>query len=67
MDTSKEWMRITEAREWMKRYRKKVMEEGKQEAAGWWQMTLSDIAKKRGRAAADQLRQDMNHETRKKS
>jgi hypothetical protein len=60
-------MRITEAREWIKRYRKKVVEEGKQEAAGWWQMTLSDIAKKRGRAAADQLRQDMNYETRKKS
>jgi hypothetical protein len=30
-------------------------------------MTLSDIAKKRGRAAADQLRQDMNNETRKKN
>jgi hypothetical protein len=43
------------------------VEEGKQEAAGWWQMTLSDIAKKRGRAAADQLRQDMTHETRKKN
>jgi hypothetical protein len=60
-------MRITEARDWIRRYRQKVIEEGKQEAAGWWQMTLSDIAKKRGHAAAEQLRQDMNNETRKKN
>ena len=60
MDTSKEWMRETEAREWIKRYRQKVIEEGKSEAYGWWQMTLSDIAKRRGQPAADQLRKDMN-------
>jgi hypothetical protein len=67
MDTSKEWMRATEAREWIKRYRKKVMEDGRGEADGWWQMTLSDIAKKRGPAAVEQLRRDMHHETRKKN
>ena len=60
MDTSKEWMRECEAREWIKRYRKKVIEEGKSEALGWWQMTLSDIAKKRGQPAAEKLRKDMN-------
>jgi hypothetical protein len=60
MDTLKEWMRETEAREWIKRYRKKVIEEGRSEALGWWQMTLSDIAKRRGQPAADRLRNDMN-------
>jgi hypothetical protein len=56
----REIMKEMEAREWIKRYRKKMMEEGRGEAQYWWQQTLEDIAKKRGQAAADDLRQRMN-------
>ena len=61
-----ETMRHTEATEWIRRYRKKVMEEGKGEAQYWWQQTLADIAKRRGQAAADDLRQRMNTQKDKK-
>lgn len=61
-----EIMRNTEAVEWIKRYRKKAMEEGRGEAQYWWQQTLQDIAKKRGQAAADDLRQRMNAQKDKK-
>jgi hypothetical protein len=61
-----ETMRNTEAQEWIRRYRKKMMEEGKGEAQYWWQQTLADIAKKRGQAAADDLRQRMNTQKDKK-
>jgi hypothetical protein len=37
-----------------------VREEGRGEAMDWWTRTLVDIAKKRGQAAADQLRDNMN-------
>ena len=56
----REIMRQTEAMEWIKRYRKKALEEGRGEAQYWWQQTLADIAKRRGQAAADDLRQRMN-------
>ena len=49
-----------ESREWIRRYRKKMLEEGRGEAQYWWQQTLTDIAKKRGQQAADDLRQRMN-------
>ena len=55
-----DYMKESEAREWITRYRKKVREEGKGEAMDWWTRTLVDIAKKRGQAAADQLRDNMN-------
>ena len=55
-----DYMRECEAREWITRYRKKVREEGKGEAMDWWTRTLADIAKKRGQAATDQLRDNMN-------
>jgi hypothetical protein len=61
-----ETMRETEAREWIKRYRKKMLEEGRGEAQYWWQQTLADIAKKRGQPAADDLRQRMNTQKEKK-
>ena len=61
-----ETMRHTEATEWIRRYRKKMMEEGKGEAQYWWQQTLADIAKRRGQAAADDLRQRMNTQKDKK-
>lgn len=56
----RETMRQTEALEWIRRYKKKALEEGRGEAQYWWQQTLADIAKKRGQAAADDLRQKMN-------
>jgi CRISPR/Cas system-associated protein Cas7 (RAMP superfamily) len=59
-------MRQTEAMEWIRRYRKKALEEGRGEAQYWWQQTLADIAKKRGQAAADDLRKRMNDQRDKK-
>jgi len=61
-----EIMRNAEAVEWIKRYRKKVMEEGRGEAQYWWQQTLIHIANKRGQKAADDLRQRMNAQKDKK-
>jgi hypothetical protein len=61
-----EIMRRTEATEWIKRYRKKVLEEGRGEAQYWWQQTLADIAKRRGQAAADDLKNRMNEQKDKK-
>jgi hypothetical protein len=61
-----EIMRRTEATEWIRRYRKKVLEEGRGEAQYWWQQTLADIAKRRGQAAADDLKQRMNTQKDKK-
>ena len=62
----RETMRQSEAMEWIKRYHKKVLEEGRGEAQYWWQQTLADIAKKRGQAAADDLKQRMNTQKDKK-
>jgi len=62
----RETMNQTEAMEWIRRYRKKALEEGRGEAQYWWQQTLADIAKKRGQAAADDLRKRMNEEKDKK-
>ena len=62
----RETMRQTEALEWIRRYRKKALEEGRGEAQYWWQQTLTDIAKKRGQAAADDLRKRMNEQKDKK-
>ena len=53
-------MRETEAQEWIKRYRKKVIEEGKSKASAWWQTTIADISRRRGEPAADDLRKRMN-------
>jgi len=57
-----ETMRRTEATEWIRRYRKKVLEEGRGEAQYWWQQTLADIAKRRGQAAANDLQSQMNQQ-----
>jgi hypothetical protein len=61
-----EIMRNAEAVEWIRRYRKKALEEGRGEAQYWWQQTLADIAKKRGQLAADDLRKRMNEQKDKK-
>jgi hypothetical protein len=62
----REIMKNNEATEWVKRYRKKALEEGRGEAQYWWQQTLADIAKKRGQPAADDLRKRMNEQKDKK-
>ena len=56
----RETMRQTEALEWIKRFKKKTLEEGRGEAHYWFQQVITDIAKKRGQKAADDLRQRMN-------
>jgi hypothetical protein len=61
-----ETMKNSEAREWMARYRKKALEEGRGEAQYWWQQTLTDIAKRRGQAAANNLKKRMNEQKDKK-
>jgi len=55
-----ETMRHTEALEWIRRFKKKAMEEGRGEAHYWFQQVIADIAKKRGQKAADALRNRMN-------
>jgi hypothetical protein len=55
-----EIMRQSEAMEWIKRFKKKSLEEGRGEAHYWFQQVIADIAKKRGQAAADELRKRMN-------
>ena len=62
----RETMRNAEAVEWIKRFKKKALEEGKGEAQYWWQQTLVHIANKRGQAAADDLRRRMNEQKDKK-
>ena len=56
----RETLTQTEAQEWVRRYRKKAMEEGKKEAFYWWQGVIEDIGKRRGKKAADELRTQMN-------
>jgi hypothetical protein len=56
----RETMNQGEAIEWIRRYKKKIQEDGKREAWNWWQITLEDIAKRRGQEAADELRNRMN-------
>ena len=55
-----ETLRQTEARDWIRRYRKKIKEKGKAEALAWWHQTLSDLAKRRGLKAVEDLRRRMN-------
>ena len=55
-----EILRTMEAQEWVKRYRKKVKDLGKTKASAWWSTTYSDIQKKRGLSAAEDLRNRMN-------
>jgi len=61
-----ETMKNSEAVEWIRRFRKKALEEGRGEAQYWWQQTLADIAMRRGQAAADDLKKRMNEQKDKK-
>jgi hypothetical protein len=58
----RETMSQAEAREWIQRYKKKILEHGRSEAFNWWQNTLADITKKRGVKSAEDLRRRMNAE-----
>jgi len=55
-----EHFKDSEAREWVARFRKKQLEEGRGEAIEWWNKTIKEIAAKRGQKAADDLKQRMN-------
>ena len=57
-----ETMRQAEAREWILRYQQKTKALGKAKASAWWQTTIADISKRRGEAAANELRNRMNQE-----
>jgi len=52
----------TEAKEWIKRYRKKRLELGKQEAQAWWESVKVDIKKKRGQDGHDTLITNMRQQ-----
>jgi hypothetical protein len=52
----------SEAREWIKRYRKKRLELGKQEAQAWWENIKMDIKKKRGQDGLDTLITNMRNQ-----
>jgi hypothetical protein len=55
-----ETLRQMEAKDWIKRYNKKLMEDGKLGALAWWQQVLSDLVKKRGTKAVEELQRRMN-------
>ena len=57
-----ETMRQSEAKEWVTRYQAKAKELGKAKASAWWQTTIADISRRRGEAAANDLRNRMNQE-----
>lgn len=55
-----ETMREMEAKEWINRFQTKRQTQGLGNAKVWWEETFDDIAKKRGKPAAEDLRQRMN-------
>ena len=57
-----ETMRQMEAREWVQRYRKKARDLGKIKASAWWSQVYLEIEKRRGLAAAADLRKRMNND-----
>ena len=56
----RETMKEMEAREWINRFQTKRQTQGLGNAKVWWEETFDDIAKKRGKPAAEDLRQRMN-------
>lgn len=56
----RETMREMEAKEWINRFQIKWQTQGLGNAKVWWEETFDDIAKKRGKPAAEDLRQRMN-------
>ena len=60
MTWSQEDLRNSEAREWLRRYKKKLNDLGPYDARQWWKQTITAIAKIRGQDAADDLKSRMN-------
>ena len=56
----RETMREMEAKEWINRFQIKRQTQGFGNAKVWWEETFDDISKKRGKPAAEDLRQRMN-------
>ena len=57
-------MRQCEAREWIRRYRKKIGEVGSEQGRLWWERVKEDIVKRRGKAALNSLVKQMEEERR---
>ena len=55
-----ETLRQMEAKDWIKRYNKKLTEDGKLGALAWWQQVSSELVKKRGTKAVEELQRRMN-------
>lgn len=55
-----EFLRDSEAREWLRRYKKKVNDLGWFDARKWWEEQIQTIAKIRGKEAAQDLQRRMN-------
>lgn len=60
-------LRDSEAREWIRRHKKKVNDLGLYEARLWWERNIAEIARIRGQAAADDLKARMNRIKNEKS
>ena len=57
-----ETLRKMEAKEWIRRYRLKVKETGKQQAQAWWEGVKLGIKKRRGQAGLDTLIAEMQRQ-----
>ena len=57
-------MRQCEARDWIRKYRKKIGEVGSEKGRLWWAQVKEDIAKRRGKAELDSLIRQMEEERR---
>ena len=57
-----ETLNQTEAKEWIKRYRKKRLEVGKQQTQIWWESTKESIKKRRGQDGHDTLISNMRRQ-----
>ena len=57
-----ETLRQSEAKEWIRRYRLKVKETGKQQAQAWWEGVKLGIKRRRGQAGLDTLIAEMQRQ-----
>ena len=57
-----ETLRLTEARDWIYRYRKKVKQLGQKEAGTWWEAVKVDINKRRGQDGLNILITEMQRQ-----
>jgi len=57
-----ETLRQTEARDWIRRYRNKQRELGKQEAQAWWETVKLGIKKRRGQDGLNILITEMQRQ-----